>query len=454
VQNTTLSPAELEEALRHLRRAIQTETINPPGNEARLAAYVQSVLDAEGIETRLLEPAPGRAAVIARLRGSGAKPPVLLTAHLDVVGVEPSEWTVDPFGGIVKDGYVYGRGAIDDKGMLAAAMMAVQLFKRRVADQRTAFDRDVILAATADEETGGALGIGWILERHPELMRAEYAINEGGRIRVVNGKPLYAAIQTAEKVNNVVSVTASGPAGHASIPLEGNAVARLARAVSAIAAHREPVTLIPTTQGFFEGLARVWPDAEIARAMSSLASGIPGQVARGAGILSRVPLFDAVVRTGISPTMLSAGIRHNVIPAAANATLSIRTLPGQPIEGVVERLRAIVNDSGVEITVTDAGLDAPASRADSPMFAAISEAIAQLDPGLVTVPYMSTGATESARLRAWGVETYGLLPFPLDENDERRMHGADERVPVEAFAFGIRLLLNVLYRVQGLPPAD
>jgi acetylornithine deacetylase/succinyl-diaminopimelate desuccinylase-like protein len=198
----------------------------------------------------------------------------------------------------------------------------------------------------------------------------------------------------------------------------------------------------------------VWPDPEIARAMGLVASGRPEQVARGAETLAAVPLFDAVVRTGISPTMLSAGIRHNVIPAAANATLSIRTLPGQPIEGVVERLRAIVNDSGVEITVTDAGLDAPASRADSPMFAAISEAIAQLDPGLVTVPYMSTGATESARLRAWGVETYGLLPFPLDENDERRMHGADERVPVEAFAFGIRLLLNVLYRVQGLPPAD
>jgi acetylornithine deacetylase/succinyl-diaminopimelate desuccinylase-like protein len=444
--DTTLSAEELNEAVGYLRRAIQIDTVNPPGNEGLLAAYLQTVLSAQGIETHVLEPVAGRAAVIGRIRGTGAQPPVLLTAHMDVVGVERKDWSVDPFGGEVRDGYVYGRGAIDDKGMLVAELMALLLLKRRVVDRGGKLSRDVIFAATADEETGGEFGLGWIIERHPELLRAEFAINEGGRVRIVEGRPLYAAVQTAEKVSNVLSVKARGPAGHASIPLEGNAVARLARAVALIAAHREPVVLSATTRGFFGGLEHVWPDAEIARAMGEVASDEPSLVARGAATLARIPLFDAVLRSGISPTVFNAGIRHNVIPAHAEATLSVRTLPGESAVALVDRLRGIVNDPQVEITIADQGLDAPPSGTDTVMFRAIADAVTAQNPSLVTVPYMSTGATESAKLRAWGVKTYGILPFALDEDDERRMHGADERIPVESFAFGIRLLLDVLYR--------
>lgn len=446
--DTKLSDAELNEAVGHLCETIRIETVNPPGNEARVAAYLDAVLGAAGIETRILEPVAGRAAMIARLKGNGSAPPILLTAHMDVVGVERKEWSVEPFGGEVKDGYVYGRGAIDDKGMLVAELMAVLLLKRRVLDAGGTLTRDVIFAATADEETGGEYGLGWIIEHHPELIRAEFAINEGGRVRIVEGRPLYAAVQTAEKVANVVTVTATGPAGHASIPLDGNAVARLARAVALIASHREPVVLSQTTMGFFGGLQHVWPDAEIARAMGEVASGEPSLVARGAATLGRTPLYDAVLRTGISPTVLTAGSRHNVIPANGSATLSVRTLPGEDLDALVTRLRALVADPQVEITVTSRGTDAPPSAIDSAAFRALADAAQALDPSLVTVPYMSTGATESAKLRAWGVQTYGILPFPLGEDDERRMHGADERIPISSLAFGIRLLLELLDRVQ------
>lgn len=446
--DTSLSPHELDESVGHLCHAIRIETVNPPGNEAGLGAWLDGILRAEGIETRVLEPVQGRSAVIARLRGNGSALPILLTAHMDVVGVERNEWSVDPFGGEVKDGYVYGRGAIDDKGMLVAELMAFLLLKRRVLDAGGSLTRDVIFAATADEETGGEYGLGWIIEHHPELIRAEFAINEGGRVRIVEGRTLYAAVQTAEKVANVVTVTATGPAGHASIPLDGNAVARLARAVALIASHREPVILSQTTLGFFGGLQHVWPEAEIARAMGEVASGEPSLVARGAATLGRAPMFDAVLRTGISPTVLSAGSRHNVIPANGSATLSVRTLPGEDLDDLVERLRELIADPQVEITVTARGTDAPPSATDSIVFRALADAAQALDPSLVTVPYMSTGATESAKLRAWGVQTYGILPFPLDSDDERRMHGADERIPITSLAFGIRLLLELLDRVQ------
>jgi len=446
--DTSLSQHELDESVGYLCHAIRIDTVNPPGNEARLGAWLDTILRGAGVETTLLEPVAGRAALIARLRGNGSAPPILLTAHMDVVGVEREEWSVGPFGGEVKDGYVYGRGAIDDKGMLVAELIAFLLLKRRVLDAGGTLARDVIFAATADEETGGEYGLGWIIEHHPELIRAKFAINEGGRVRIVDGRPLYAAVQTAEKVANVVTVTAIGPAGHASIPLEGNAVARLARAVALIAAHREPVVLSATTRGFFGGLQHVWPDVEIAGAMGEVASGEPSLVSRGAATLGRSPMFDAVLRTGISPTVLTAGSRHNVIPATGSATLSVRTLPGEDLDDLVTRLRALVADPQVEITVSSRGTDAPPSATDSIAFRALADAAQALDPSLVTVPYMSTGATESAKLRAWGVQTYGILPFPLDADDERRMHGADERIPIASLAFGIRLLLELLDRVQ------
>ena len=438
-----------EQVVRHLRHLLRIDTTNPPGNEIVAARYLDGVLREASIETHLLEPVPARAALVARLRGDGSAPPVLLLAHMDVVGVEREHWTVDPFGGEVRDGHVYGRGAIDDKGMLAVNLVTMLLLRRHVADGGRPLARDVVFVATSDEETGGDWGLGWLLAHHPEMLRAEFALNEGGRIRVVEGRPLYAAVQTAEKVAHIVTLRAHGPPGHASIPLPDNAVLRLGRALAAVGAHIEPLRLGPTTRGFFAGLAPCWPDRRVGEAMADVVSDDPARAARGATVLREEPLLDAVLRTGISPTMLGGGIRANVIPADATATLNVRTLPGEAIEDVARRLREAIADPFVDVQVTDPGEDAPASPPDSPLFRAVAAAARELVPHLVVVPYLSTGATDGARLRRFGIPCYGLLPFPLEPDDEARMHGHDERVPVAALEFGARVVYGAVSRVAA-----
>jgi acetylornithine deacetylase/succinyl-diaminopimelate desuccinylase-like protein len=438
-----------EETVRHLQTLIQVDTTNPPGNELALGLYLEAVLSAEGIQTHLFEPHTNRAAVVARVPGTGAEKPVMLLAHMDVVGVEREHWSVDPFGGIVRDGHVYGRGAIDDKGMLAVNLMTMLLLQRRLAAGAGPLSRDVIFVATSDEEAGGAYGIEWLINTHPELIQAEFALNEGGRIRVVNGKPLYVAVQTSEKVSHILTLTARGPAGHASVPLPGNAVARLGRALAAVGGHREPVVLLPTTRRFFEKLSGLWPEPGERRAMADLVSTDSDRQARGSAALAAIPAFDAIMRTGISPTMVRGGTASNVIPGEVEAVLCVRTLPGESLAAAATRLSDVIADSEVEITVTTRGEDAPASDFSSPLFTALEAAAQELIPGIATVPYLSTGATDSAHLRRWGVQAFGLLPFPLEPGDERRMHGHDERVPLRSLAFGTRLVFDAVLRVSA-----
>lgn len=440
-------PAVERETVEHLQRLIRIPSINPPGEELAVAAYLDGVLSSAGIATEVFEPAPGRGAVVARIPGDGSGRPVLLLAHMDVVGVDRTEWTVDPFGGEIRDGYLYGRGAIDDKGMLAANLMVTLLLRRRLATGGARLARDVVFVATPDEETGGALGMGWLVEHHRALLDAEFAVNEGGRLRIVNGRPLYAAVQTAEKVPHTVVLTARGPGGHASVPLADNAVSRLGRALAALHAMRNPVRLSPTTREFFGRLAAVWPDAAIRHAMADVVSRAARRVRRGARALERLPALHAVLSTGVSATVVRGGTKGNVIPAEATATLNVRTLPGESIDAVVTRMRRAIGDPRVEVELTHRGDDAPASDHGSAMFQALADAARALDPTLTVVPYLSTGATDSARLRRIGVQTFGILPFPMDHDDESRMHGADERIPLASLAFGTRLLHDAVLRV-------
>src|SRR3982751_1908672 len=340
------------ETLEHLRAMIRMNTVNPPGNELQVARFLDSTLKAAGIETHLFEPTPGRGSLVARLKGNGSKRPALIMAHMDGVAVERAHWSVDPFAAEIKDGYLYGRGAIDDKGMLAANLETMLLLKRNVIDKGGTLSRDVIFVANSDEEQSGEWGMGWLIANHPELIRAEFALNEGGRVRIVGGKRLYVAVQNTEKVPHTVTVTAHGPGGHASIPLAGNAILRLGRALAKISDDREPVQVNPTTREFFTRLGQVWPHRDERLAMADVASSDPRRVQRGARVLGRTAVFDAVLRNGISATILQGGIRSNVIPTDATATLNIRTLPGQSIDGVVARLRKVVNDSLVDFAIT------------------------------------------------------------------------------------------------------
>jgi acetylornithine deacetylase/succinyl-diaminopimelate desuccinylase-like protein len=435
------------ETIARLQAIIQFDTTNPPGNELPLARYLEGVLCAEGIETRLLEASANRAQLIARIRGSGAKRPVILLAHMDVVGVEAENWSCDPFGGQIRDGYLYGRGAIDDKGMLAANLVTMLALKRLLDRSAEVLSRDVVFIATADEEAGGEWGMGWLVERHPELLDAEFAINEGGRTRIIEGGGIYLAVQSAEKVSHVVTVTAHGTAGHAAIPVPDNAIFRLARALEALSRYNEPLMLTEITRRFFARLAEIWPDAVERQGMADLISRDPKRMEAGGRVVSHAGVFNAVLRNGISPTVLEAGDAHNVIPASADAVLNVRTLPGQSIDKVVERMRAIVTEPGISIEITSRGREAPASDPDSEMFRAIADSCRGLDPTIAVVPYLSTGMTDSARLRVLGVQAYGILPFPMEEADERRMHAADERIPLKSLHFGTKLIFGAIERV-------
>jgi acetylornithine deacetylase/succinyl-diaminopimelate desuccinylase-like protein len=436
-----------DETIAHLQALISFDTTNPPGDEMQLAEYLVRVFERDGIPTEVLEPRRDRAQVIARLKGNGAKRPVMLLAHMDVVGVEREKWSCDPFAGIVRDGYVYGRGAIDDKGMLSANLMAMLLLKRNVIDRGMELDRDVVFLATSDEESGGEDGMQWIVANHPEVLDVEFAINEGGRTRIIEGGKRYLAIQTSEKISHHVSVTARGPAGHAAIPLEGNAVFELGTALAKLRDYREPVTLTPTTERFFGDLADVWPVPDVADAMRGIVSSNAEESDAAAKILSRIPVFNAVMRNGISPVGLSGGVAGNVIPAEVKAMLNVRTIPGHSIEDVAVRIAAVVDDASVTVAIESHGQEAPPSDPDSEMFRAIASAARAIDPGITVVPYLSTGGTDSAHLRRCGINAYGILPFPMAQSDEERMHGHDERVPVESLHFGVRLVYESTHSI-------
>ena len=435
------------ETVARLQAIIQFDTTNPPGNELPLARYLETALREQGIETTLFTPAENRAVLVGRVRGNGTKRPVILLAHMDVVGVERQRWSVDPFAGEIKDGYLYGRGAIDDKGMLAANLMTTLLLNRILTQEDATLSRDVVFLATSDEEAGGEWGMGWLVKHHPELLDAEFALNEGGRTRIVGGRPLYVAVQNTEKVPHVVTVNAHGSAGHAAIPLPDNAIFRLARALETLSRYAEPVMLTDITRKFFAQLAEVWPRELEKKAMIDLVSADSKRSDAGASLLSMIPVFNAVLRNGISPTVVEGGKQFNVIAASAGAVLNVRTLPGHSIDKVVNRLRAIVTEPGVTIEITRRGEEAPASDPGSEMFIAIAEATHELDPEMAVVPYLSTGVTDSARLRRLGVKAYGVLPFPMLQSDEERMHGHDERVPLKSLDFGTRLIYGAIERI-------
>jgi acetylornithine deacetylase/succinyl-diaminopimelate desuccinylase-like protein len=286
--------------------------------------------------------------------------------------------------------------------------------------------------------------MGWLVKHHPELLDAEFALNEGGRTRIIEGGKRYLAVQSAEKVSHVVTVSAHGSAGHAAIPLPDNAIFRLARALETLSRYVEPVMLTEITRKFFAQLAEVWPRDVEKKAMIDLVSVDPKRAEAGAGVLSLIPVFNAVLRNGISPTVVEGGKQFNVIPASAGVMLNVRTLPGHSVDKVVNRLRAIVSEPGVTIEVTIRGEEAPASDPSTEMFTAIAETAHELDPQMAVVPYLSTGVTDSARLRRLGVKAYGVLPFPMVQSDEERMHGHDERVPLESLDFGTRLIFGAI----------
>ena len=421
---------------------IRINTTNPPGNELVAAKYIADILQHEGINAQIIETTPGRGFLVARLSASAVPDPsraLLLMGHLDVVGVDKSKWSVDPFGAVVKDGYLYGRGAIDDKGM-AIANLAVFISLKR---SNARLNRDVIYLAEGDEEAGGTNGMKVAVEKYWDKIAAGYALNEGGYNVLKGGKVQYMAVQASEKVSVSVDVIATGVSGHASLPRKDNPVTHLAAAIAKIGTYETPVQMNSVTRAYFEGLAQV-EDEETAKWMRSLETSDRGEHA--ARYLSNENLlWNAMMRDTISPTMLQAGIRPNVIPSEARAVINIRLLPGDMVTPLLAKLTQLVNDPQIRFEILPgAGEAAPSSSLMTELYDEITCATKQKFPGAVAIPFMSPGATDSYPLRMRSVQAYGLMPFPLTENDFLRMHADDERIPLESFRKGVDFLYTIV----------
>lgn len=431
-----------KEAQGWLADLIRINTTNPPGNEWVAAKYIEGILQKEAITPEILDVAPARSALVARLRSSAVADPsraLLLVAHMDVVGVDKSRWTVDPFGAVMKDGYLYGRGAIDDKGMLAANLAAFIALKR--ANVR--LNRDLIFLATDDEEQGGDASIRALIAKYWDKFAAGFALNEGGEVFLKNGKVQYVAVQASEKVAMNVAVIARGTSGHASRPTKDNAVVHLAAAIAKIGAYSAPVHFTTIVRRYFEQLAAI-EDDEIAKWMRSLDTSDRGEHAQKV-ISDANPLWNSMMRDSIAPTMLEAGVRNNVIPGEARANLNIRLLPGDTIDALLADLTKLVNDPQVHFEVQpDAGLAAPPSSLESELYATITKVAGSEFANAPVLPFQSTGATDSAQLRLHNVQAYGLVPFPITDEDVRRMHGDDERIPLASFSKGVDVLTRIV----------
>ena len=427
-----LTDASRAEAVRFLTDLVKIDTSNPPGNEVKAANYIKSILDKEGIASEIFESAPGRGNIVARLKGNGSKRPLLLMGHLDVVGVERDKWTVDPFAAMVKDGYLYGRGARDDKAMDAANLeIFLELHRRKIP-----LDRDVILLAEAGEEGTTEFGIDFMVKEHWDKIESEYALNEGGTIHLTNGKVDYVQVATTEKVPRRVNLIARGSSGHASMPRLDNPIAHLGAAVGKLLAWQPPMRLNETTRAYFSRLATI-SSPEDAYLYTHLEEPAVQQKLAAEKISQ-----NSMLRTSIVPTIIKGGFRINVIPADAEANLDVRALPDEDIDALVETLRKVIDDPKVEIVRSnvDARPAGAPSSIRSEMFQALERAQAAVFPGVVTLPTMTTGATDSAQLRAKGVQAYGV-GAPTTDADSLRVHGNDERLFVE----GLGKFMDFLY---------
>jgi len=436
-------PEAVAECRRILESLIAIDTSNPPGREMEAVTAIEALLAHEGIAGRTFEAAPGRGNFVARVAGTGAKRPLLLLGHLDVVGVERAEWASDPFRMEERDGFLYGRGVIDDKGMVAVEIMTLILLERLGVP----LERDVILLAECDEESGGQHGMAWMLEHQRDAIDAEYAINEGGRTELAGGSFAWIGVQNSEKRGVNYTLTATGVAGHASMPRPDNCIVSLARAILRASDPPFPVVLTPTTRAFFRAIAPGQPRA-IREAMERLDDPAAAQPAGEA--LAGDFMLSAMLRNTVSPTIVKGGFRANVIPASAEATLNCRLLPGTDPEEFRRALAARIADPGVRVSFTPPKRpEAPSMPFEGPVVDAVREVAARLMPGTPVVPFLSTGATDSAQLRSAGISSYGLLPFPLTTEDAARMHGNDERMPVESLAMGLRFLYGVTAAIAG-----
>jgi acetylornithine deacetylase/succinyl-diaminopimelate desuccinylase-like protein len=430
---------------------IKQDTSNPPGDQGRIAEVLAQRFRPLGFEVDVVPtPDPARVHFIARLRGDGSKKPVLLAAHADAVGVEREKWTLDPFGGVVKDGYVFGRGAIDFKGGIAVYARAVMM----LAENKVPLARDVIFLAEADEE-GGPYGTSWLAQSHWPKIDCEFALNEGGWImKGDDGKVKYVSISTADKRSINILVTARGTSTHSSMPRPDNAIFTLGKALAKLADYDMKVELTASQQQFFLALAKTSgpPLSEHIRTLAT--SSDPAAIARADKEVSKDYLLHAAMRNTIAPVLLNAGFRTNVIPGSAQATINVRAIPGTDPNAVVRELQQVMNDPNVEVKLQNPS-SGPSpvlqSSEDTDLYRAYVNQARAAFPGAEVTSYLFPAGTDAAAWRSRGIPVYGTYPYPITREDLSRMHGNDERVSIESLQQGTQMIYRTLVDVAGKP---
>jgi acetylornithine deacetylase/succinyl-diaminopimelate desuccinylase-like protein len=400
------------EVLRIHRSLVQIDTSNPPGNETKAVEYLKKVFEAEGIPATTFALDPSRANLVARLKGNGTKRPILIMAHTDVVGVQREKWPVDPFGAILKDGYIWGRGSVDDKDKLASNLMVMLLLKRSGAK----LDRDVIFLAECGEEGTTGPGIDFMVNQHFSDINAEFALTEGGSAKLENGRVTAVQIQTIEKVPRQTRLVVNGTSGHGSVPRVDNALVHLSAAVAKVGAWETPMRLNDTTRTYFERLAGISAPEKAARYNGLLDPARSAAIQRYLAV--NEPQHYSMLRTSVVPTILKAGFRVNVIPSEAEATLDVRALPDEDMTKFFAEMQKVIGDPAVRIEriARDQRPVGTPSRLDTEMYRALEGVSKRMYPGSTVLPTMSTGATDMAQLRAKGVQSYGIGPARTEED--------------------------------------
>ncbi|HEX2455706.1 MAG TPA: M20/M25/M40 family metallo-hydrolase [Vicinamibacterales bacterium] len=432
-----------------LRELIRIDTSNPPGHEGQMAEALAAKFKPLGFEIDIIPtPEAGKAHFIARLRGDGSKRPLLLAAHADVVGVERDKWTVDPFGGVLRDGHVLGRGAIDFKGGLAVFASAVMM----LAENKVPLARDVIFLSEADEE-GQPYNTSWLAERHWPKIDCEFALNEGGWIiKGDDGRVRYVSISTADKVSVPVTITARGTSTHSSMPRPDSAIFALSKAMAKLADYETKVQLMPITRQFLTTLAKTSmpPLSDQFRTLAT--SSDPAAIAAADKMVSRDPLIHAMIRNTIAPVMLNAGFRSNVIPGSAQATINVRVLPGTDPSTVVHELEQAIGNLAIEVKLARPSTgpvgNQPSSE-DTDLYRALRRHAQSVFPGAEVTPYLFQAGTDAGAWRTRGVPVYGIYPYPITPDELTRMHGNDETVSVESLRQGTDLIFRTIREVAG-----
>ena len=436
------------ETMQHFQTLLRFDTSDPPGKEQEAAEYLKQVLEKEGIAVEMFALEPHRPNLVARLKGNGSRRPLLIMGHTDVVNVDPAKWTHPPFSATRDGGYVYGRGAVDDKDNVVAGLMMMLMLKR----MNVPLDRDVIFLAEAGEEGTTRVGIQLMAREHYPKIDAEYCLAEGGGVTRVGGKVKYASVQTLEKIPRAIELTARGPSGHGSVPLQGNAVVQLATAVAKIGAWRAPVRLNEITRAYFQRLATISTPQEAARYLAVVGSDPAKVAASDDYFLWNEPRHASMIRTSVSPNIMQGGYRVNVIPSEAKATLDVRMMPDEDTVAFLTTIRKVIGDTAV--TVAYARRDVRPTTAITPLaseaFRAIESAVTKHYQS-VTLPTMSTGATDMAYLRAKGMQCYGIGPATDVEDGPKGFgaHSDQERILETELHRFVRFQWDVVNQIAG-----